>query len=215
MSRRRGEQGVALVSTLMVTTLLTTLAAGLALGAASEALVSASYRTARATLYAADAALQRALVDVRRLPEWSVVLAPPPANVRSGFDDGRALANAPDGRTLNVADLTAALQAASDHVFAGPATDRPAWRIFAQGDLADTTPGRPATLPYAIVWVADDPGDGDGDPARDSNGVIVMHAEAYGLSRARRTVEMTIARDGAASLAGRTSIRVLAWRLGD
>jgi hypothetical protein len=211
---RRAERGVALVSTLRVTTLLTTLGAGLVLVAASETFVSTSHREARVTLYAADAALQRALADLRGLADWGAVLAAVPTNVRSTFDDGRTLAAAPDGRTLNLTRLTVGLQAASDAVFAGPAPDRPVWNVFAQGDLGRLAPGRPTTLPYVIVWVADDPADGDADATRDSNAVILLHAEAFGLSRARRTIDMTVARDATAALAGRTSIRVLTWRLG-
>jgi hypothetical protein len=46
---------------------------------------------------------------------------------------------------------------------------------------------------YLLVWVADD-GEGDGDPAVDSNGQILVHAEAYGASGACRGVEAAIRR---------------------
>jgi hypothetical protein len=59
---------------------------------------------------------------------------------------------------------------------------------------------------YLVVWVADDELDGDGDPALDSNGRILVHATAFGAGGARRSVEARVARtdDG--------ELRLLAWR---
>ncbi len=53
---------------------------------------------------------------------------------------------------------------------------------------------------YVVVWVADDPADGvdlntpDGNPLIDSNGVLTLHAEAFGPGGTRKTIEVTIAR---------------------
>jgi hypothetical protein len=52
--------------------------------------------------------------------------------------------------------------------------------------------------------VADDGLDGDGDPAVDANGRMVVHAEAFGTGGARRAVQVSIARspDGALAVLG-------------
>ena len=65
---------------------------------------------------------------------------------------------------------------------------------------------------YVIVMVGDDPSETDGKPLQDGidaagAGVLALRAEAVGPRGARRTVEMTVARPGAAQTA-----RVLSWR---
>jgi hypothetical protein len=202
------EEGSALLSALMVTTLLTMVGAVLALTTVTETLISANYRTARGTLYAAEGGLERAMADLRGIADWSVVLTPPPANMVSGFDDGAAAPRGPDGTTLDLARLTASRQADSDARY-GPGPNSPMWRLFAHADLSRLHPADiPPAMAYVTVWVADDPAEQDGDPSRDSNGVLMLRAEAFGPLAARSIVEATVKRPAGAVRA----VSVVAWR---
>jgi hypothetical protein len=101
--------------------------------------------------------------------------------------------------------ITAELQAESNSD-SDWGQNNPVWRLFMWGSLASMT-GTPAqdTRTYAAVWVADDGLETDGEPRADANGIIQLHAEAYGPSGARQVVDVTAAR-----AAG--DVRVLAWR---
>ena len=130
------------------------------------------------------------------MPDWSAVLAAPPANV-STFNDGAFEPRGPDGRPLDLADLTVERQRESDErdgtgVFGA---DAPQWRLFAHAPMRDLLPSRRLDLPiYLVVWVADDGVDGDGDAARDVNETILVHAQAFGIAGARRSVEAAVSR---------------------
>jgi hypothetical protein len=72
-------------------------------------------------------------------------------------------------------------------------------------------------LPYVVVWIADDPDDLDGDPSLDSNDIVIVRSEAFGIRGGRRAVEATILResalDGAAAGGvSRSDVSVIAWR---
>jgi hypothetical protein len=204
-----GQHGAALVTALLVTVLLTALGAVIISITITETLIAGAYRHAAEASYAADAAFERALLDLAALPNWSLVLLPPPAHVQSSFVDGQARPRAPDGRSLDVAALTRARQADSDlrhgpHVFADNA---PQWRLFAQSSLSSVLPaGAPAQPAYVLVWVADDGPDGDGNPALDSNGRLLVFVDAYGSGGSRRSLEAAVGRSPAGILS------VLAWR---
>ncbi len=183
----------------MLVALLALLGAGLLTLSDAEVSIASSYRHAQEASYGAEAAVERAMSDLHALPDWTVVLAAPPGNVMSSFNDGRAGVRAPDGRVVSLPALTAELQRDSDTRM-GPAVyraDAPQWRLFAHAPLQDLLPA-PASAPplYLVVWVADDGGDGDGDPARDGNGRIVLRAEAFGTGGARRSVEVSVKRSG-------------------
>jgi hypothetical protein len=70
-------------------------------------------------------------------------------------------------------------------------------------------PGSQPSLFYVVAWVADDPSEEDGDPTRDGGasippatgdrrlagaGILLVRAEAFGPSGARRALEATVAR---------------------
>jgi hypothetical protein len=117
---------------------------------------------------------------------------------------------------LDLVQLTAALQAQSDSRFGGGANpDSPQWQLLAHAGMSRLSagPADPAR-PYVLVWVADDIGDADGDRHHDSNGLVMMHAEAYGRNGARRIVDATISRvlaeGGGAMLM--PAVRLVSWR---
>jgi hypothetical protein len=209
-ARRTGdERGAAVLIALLLTILLALLGAGLLTLANTESLIAASYRHGQEAAYGAEAALERALTDLSVMADWNGVLAAPPANLMSTFDDGFASVRLPDGRVVSLGTLTAERQRDSD-ALAGPAAyraDSPRWRLFAHAPIQDLVPAPAPGAPlYLIVWVGDDGADGDGDPAVDANGRIQVHAEAIGASGARRGVEALIERSGSGV------IRMISWR---
>jgi hypothetical protein len=205
---RNNERGVAVVIALLMAVLVGAVAAALVALTSTETLISASFRHGREASYGAEAALERALHDLATMPDWSPALTAPPANVTSGFDDGQAVPRAPDGRALDLAALTADRQRESDQRD-GPAmfgADSPKWRLFAHAPLSALMAAPGLDLPlYLVVWVADDESDGDGDPAVDGNGRILVRAVAFGAGGARRSVEARVGRTGGGDL------ELLAW----
>jgi hypothetical protein len=201
------EAGTALLTALMVTALLTTIGGVLAFMIVSETMISVNYRSACETLYAADAGIERAMADLRTMGDWSPVLA---GAATSGFNDGTT---APRGM-VDLEQRTTALQAESDARFGGVAANpnSPVWRLFAHAELTRVVPPDRPALPYVAVWVADDPADADGNPARDANGVLMLRAEAFGATGARRIVESTVGRLGRGTAEPRATIQPISWR---
>ena len=203
------ECGAAVVIALLLTIVLALLGAGLLTLANTESLIAASYRHGQEAAYGAEAALERALADLSLMADWSGVLAAPPANLMSTFDDGLSGVRLPDGKVVSLGALTAERQRDSDAV-AGPAVyqaDSPRWRLFAHAPIQDLDPAPASGTPlYLIVWVGDDGADGDGDPAVDANGRIQVHAEAFGAAGARRAAAALIERSE------NGVIRMISWR---
>lgn len=187
------QRGAALLIAILLAVVLGALAAGVVTGTITETAIASAHRCALEASYAAEAAFERAVYDLALIPDWTVVLSSSPSSQTSTFTDGQTAPRAPDGRRLDIARLSAERQRDSDARDGSfiDAADWPRWQLYAQGaldELATPATGPPA---YLVVWVADD-GDGDGDPTRDSNGQILVHAEAYGVGGARRAVEGAI-----------------------
>ncbi len=194
----RREDGAAVLIALLTTMLLAGVGAMLITIATTETLIGGSLRHSEEAAYAAESAFDRALHDLDAIPNWSQVLLPPPANLKSSFADGQDNALAPDGRTLNLQQLTTMRQSASQLV-SGPSVfgpDAPVWRLFAHAHFSAMLPaGTPAPPAYLVVWVADDGWDGDGDVSADSNSRVLVHAEAFGGHGAHRSVSGVVLRD--------------------
>jgi hypothetical protein len=47
-----------------------------------------------------------------------------------------------------------------------------------------------------LVWIADDPAEDDGDRAADTNGILLVRAEAIGENGSRRSIEAAVRRAG-------------------
>jgi hypothetical protein len=133
--------------------------------------------------------------------------------------DGAVAAPLGDGTFVPLAQLTAARQAESDAFYADT-PDRPVWQLLAHAPLDRLTGAAPPV--YVIVWIADDVDEADGDPLHDSNGVLMLHAEALGLRGARRRVEVTVARESQAEAtvpspdgdpATRSEVGIVSWRV--
>lgn len=213
---RAGRRGSALLSTLIVTALLGTLVAALVLVVMSESLTSANHAAAQQALYAADAALEATISELRAA-DWP--------SLPGGFDSGRlrdgsADPRSPDGTRLDLARLTTLRQAESDARF-GALPDRPVWRLAGRAQFRDLLTGLVVSAAYLMVWVADDPDERDGDPQRDSNHIVIIRAEAFGPSGAHRSVEATLSLQVATPPVEdpdappppeRREVRTLAWR---
>jgi len=186
-----GDRGAALVVTLLALAVVTALGIGLLMLADTERLVAANYERSIETLYAADAMAGRTVGDLRGVADWSVILG---GSVQSTFSDITRSPRLPSGITLNLDSVTAEVQSQSDAL--GPAgPNRPVWRLFAWGPLAQLPAA--SSGQYGAAWVADDRFEIDGNAAVDGNDAIAIHAEAFGWSGARRVVELVIGRRAA------------------
>jgi hypothetical protein len=187
-----GDRGAALIVTLLALALVAALGIGIMELANTERLVAANYERSVETLYAADAIAARTIGDLRAAADWSAILA---GSVQSAFSDTTRSPRLPSGVTLNLDAITVDVQSQSDAL--GPAgPNRPIWRLFAWGPLAQLP--AVASGQYGAAWVADDRFDADGNAGADANDVIAIHAEAYGWSGARRVVEAVVGRRPAA-----------------
>ena len=190
-----GESGASLLIALMVTLLLSALGGALVLLTATETAISANYRTGQEALYAADAGIELVVQDLLDEPLWNAVLA---GAARSSFSSSTHQPTLPDGSTIDLDIETAYLQADTDAASVWNEND-PFWVLYAHGALGDLLPGDQVdSLNYVAVWVGDDPAEIDGDPLRDTNGVLTVRAEAFGPFNTRRVIEATVARTASA-----------------
>src|SRR5262249_61786066 len=105
LMRLSGEQGIAVIVAVMATTLMVTLGGALILLSPSEPAIAANFRAAHEATYAADAAIERALADLRNQADWTPVLA---GSVQSSLVDGlpSGTRTLPDGSTIDLDGLT-------------------------------------------------------------------------------------------------------------
>ena len=231
----RSERGIALIVATMAMLLMMALGAALILMTTTEAKIARNYGSSLESLYAADAAAERAVDDLASIADWNSLLA---RASTSAFTDGpptgaRTLA---DGRMLdlgevlnmaNCAKATACSAADMDAVTTerpwGP--NNPRWQLLAYDKLSAMTPTGAINSPfYVTVMVGDDPSENDNDPLHDgvsSNpgaGVLAIRAEAWGPRGSHKAIELTVARAGASQLGGGAppvpgqGLRMLAWR---
>ncbi len=185
------ERGVALIIVLLSTMLLTALAVSLVLLTSSETLLTANYRNAHEALYAADAAAERVVQDLLAVPQWNDLLGA--SNMQSSFTDGPMTVTLVDGTRVDVARECARVQAETNALHIWGLND-PVWRVYAYGPMSNILPEGVPTDAYVMVLVADDASENDNNPALDTNGVLTLHAEAWGVGGSHKVVEMTVAR---------------------
>jgi hypothetical protein len=196
------EAGAALVLTLLVTVLLAALGRGLITLGDTEAALAHNHRAAGEVRYAADAALERALAEIVGVASWTDLLT---GLARSSLYPSSITPLTPWGRPLDLAVLTAAVQAESDAVAMWGANN-PSWRVYASGSL-DQAAGRAlaGAAAYLVVWVADDPSETDNNPAVDTNEIILLQGLAVNVLGMRSAVQVTAQRTGGV-------LRIAAWR---
>jgi hypothetical protein len=177
--------------------------------ATTESRIAATVRDAGAALYAAEAAIVRALDDMAGVADLSAVLNGTQASaVRDGAPAGvRVL---PDGATVDLLSATGmercGQSACTDRQMMAVTVERPwgadnpRWELYAYGRLSDLFPAaEPPPDFYVLVWVGDDPLERDGDPLVDGGagtgrGVLLLRAAAHGAHGVRRRVEALVVR---------------------
>jgi hypothetical protein len=220
----RHDDGIAMMMAMFITLLMSTLGIALVLATSTEGLIASNFRDQAEGVYAAEAALERALDDLAVSNDWNAVLAGvTPSTFLDGAPTGaRTLA---DGSAIdlvhvvNLADcgrIQPCTDADMDAVTSarpwGP--NNPRWQLYAYGRVRDLLPNESIDSPYYVtVMVGDDPSEIDARPLEDGAGtsgagVVTLRAEAFGPRAAHRSVEMTVARPAA----GQPGLRVLSWR---
>lgn len=197
------DDGVALLMALIATSLILALGLGLVTIASLDTAMAGASRADALSLESADSAVERALQDLGRVADWSLVLN---GTVQSTFASGPTVLSVSSRGVVDLPAVTASLQAASD-AFARLGTNNPVWRLFAWGWLGELSGDSDVGLPFAAVWVFDDPGDADNDPEADSNGRIGLRAVAFGPSGAERVVDVVVAQ-----ITDPVGVKVIAWR---
>jgi hypothetical protein len=204
-SRARKEHGAALLMALIVTLFVSAVGGALMVLAATDRRIATAEESRDVARGLAEVLLERVFQDLLQAPDWSAVLSSgagatfrdtglPPAAVRAQVGDLAAL-------TLNVQ------READDFNRWGP--DGPRWRLYAFGP-ADRLVARAASFRaessfYVIAWVADDPGEGDGNPDADCNETIQVRADAFGPFGTRQAMLATVRRKSG-------MLQVVSWR---
>ena len=234
VTKKHNQSGAALLIVLMAILLLSGLGLSLALTTSAETSIATNYRVGLEGFYAVDAGLERALQDLLVLADWDTVLV---GGARSGFVDGapsgeRTLADGSRidlGQVVNQANCgrnTSCTVGQMDAITADRpwGSNNPRWQLYAHAPLSRLLSDvRLPWLYYAVVMVADDPLETDGDPMRDelvvSNpgaGILSVRAEAFGPRGAHHVVEATLARVDPLSdpsVERGPLVRLLSWRL--
>lgn len=184
------DHGGAVVIALLLGSLISAIGAGLVVLSSTDRAIAGNFQSGVRMLHAAEAAVERVVFDLMADTNWTPALS---GARRSPFSDQTLRPPAPWGGVVDLAVLTQALQFETDSGSAWGG-DTPRWRLFASGPLA-ALGGTSHDAPlYLAVWVADDPGDRDGDPAVDANGVIGVRAQAFGIGAMRRGIHVVLQR---------------------
>ena len=207
----KNERGSALIVSLMAMLLLSALGLALMLTTTTETKIAGNFTGSKEAMYAADAAIERAVQDVLTVADWNAMLdgsarsafvdGPPSGNRTIGsltFDIGHATNLMNCGKTAGCSESD--MDLLSDERQWGE--NNPRWQLFAYGPVNDMIPTGTLNSPlYVIVWVADDPSENDNDPTKDGNlstnpglGVITLRAAAYGANGISRVIDVTLAR---------------------
>jgi hypothetical protein len=210
--RASRQDGSALVVALMVMLLFTALGVALVLTTSTETMMTANYSTGQEALYAAEAGMERAMLEVPGIADLDALLQGQiPSTFRDGAPGSRAL---PDGTEMDLVALTHVANCGRTSSCSAEqmnavtperpwGSNNPRWQLYAYGPVSNMLPaGQLDSLFYVVVWVADDPAETDSDPTRDDadggntpgRGVVMLRAEAFGPFGSHRRVEVTAQR---------------------
>ena len=206
------ERGAALITALLATMLLTALGMAAVLVSNTETMITSNYRRSSEALYAADAAIEIVVQDLLMVPRWNDVIsggavgAPWPSAMTSSFVFGPTSGDIdiPGGGIVRLccdsSSVSGQLQSETNSANLWGANN-PTWRLYAWGPLNNILPTQTVGGDaFVAVWVADDPSEGDGNPMADTNGVLTLHAEAYGSAGTRKIVEVTVNRSSSTEI---------------
>lgn len=219
-------RGFVLVTVLVWLSLLATLALGAALATMYEPGTSSAVHERARLRRAAESAATLAVLDLAARPDWGLLPAGGPA---SGFVDGAPGPRTIGGRAFDLRAETALRTCGrptpcDDPSITTPSASRPwgaanpRWRLFAHLPLASLDPVAGTICQcYLVTWIADDPADGDGDPAADAplgtpgHGVLMLRGAAFGAGGGVAEVEALVAQPCRISGAPCPGIRVQSW----
>jgi len=211
-----------LIVTLLAMLLLSAIGAALVLATSADTLIAANSGAASEALYAADAAFERTVAELRGVPSFTSVLSGVEV---SAFRDGPASGprRLADGSSVDFDVVVNQANCGRATPCSEPDLDRstadrpwgprnPRWRLFSWGALDAASGGTTGGLPLVVAaMVADDPAEIDGDPWRDGGsigpgaspgaGILWVRAEAFGRRGARRIVEGVVSRLDLSALA--------------
>ena len=200
------QQGSAVLAVVLVTVLFSAIAISAVVLAHVELVVSGRFARVVEARYAADAALQAAVAELRTIADWTSVI------------DGSARSSLVEGEW--VGSVTARLEAetASSPL---PARRAVRWRPFLWKSMDALAARDPPSRVLVIVWVGNDEDDAGADSA-DTNATVLVRAEAVEPGGSRRIVEGIVSRqseggglyseDSAAAETRRRRVAVLNWR---
>ena len=189
----RSARGSALLSVTLLMCLFSAIAIAAAVVIRVEVIVAQRFRHSAEAFHAAEAALQVAVSELRALPSWTSVVN---GDQTSQFTQGVFLGgkNLPGGGVVNVCCGTGSAfdrLAASSRASPVPARRVLVWRPFLWTTFDALVPRDPPSRLYVIVFAADDEEDvGDGD----TNGIVLLRAEAIDPGGLHRTMEALVAR---------------------
>lgn len=201
-------RGFGLLTVLVWLSLLATTALGVALATSAEPPSTSALHDRLRLARAAESAVSLAVASLAAQADWSLV---PGAGVASPFTDGapgvRSVAGVPfdlvaETRQRTCGRVTPCDDVATSTVAAGRpwGVRNPRWRLVVHVPLADVDATAARACPcYLVAWVADDPADDDGDPARDAppgvagHGVLLVRGAAIGGAGSLAEAEALVA----------------------
>jgi hypothetical protein len=180
------------VAALLLTIVLSTALGGVAMIAAIERRTAAAHATSLQLRLTAQSAAAMAAGELGAI----------------GFDAALQGASSawrvPLSQPLDLDGLSAGLRREA-MMQSSHGADTPVWRLFAHAPWLAVS-GLPGPG-QAVMWVADDWAEGDGDPLRDGNGLVLVRAAAF-AGRAAAWTEALCGRDAG----GRVDVRhVRSW----
>jgi hypothetical protein len=188
---RGGDRGSVVLIALLLAGVVVTLGVSLVTMAGTERTVAANHQTGLQTYYGAEALAEHVIVELQSRPQWTGAIS---GVEPSAFASGSITPMTTWHEVLDLPRLTAELQ--NDTYPAGSwGADTPRWQLVAWGPFGALT-GRPESAPlYLAAWIADDPADGDGNPAVESNGSVLVRTLAVGHGGLRRSVQAVLKRE--------------------
>jgi hypothetical protein len=207
----KNERGAALVVSLMAMLLLSALGLALVMTTMTETKIAGNFTVGQEAMYAADAAIERAMQDVLTVADWDAMLA---GSVKSAFVDGApgnrdigggysfSLTEATNVMNCNKTATCTATEMDTTTEDRPWGANNPRWQLYAHGPVNNfLSTGTLNSNLYVVVWVADDPSETDNLPLQDGNtstnpgtGVITMRAAAYGANGVNRIIDVTLSR---------------------
>ena len=183
---------------------VTMLGLGLGLVAVSttERAIAGNHHAGVEALYAAEGLAEYVLAELTSDASWGPALT---GERHSAFLEPTSQPIAPWNEVLNLSAITSRVQQESDATWSA-SLDTPQWRLFAAGPFETLVSSRGAAPMFLVAWVADDVADGDADPAVDTNGSVMIRAQALGLGGLQRSLILVLRREE-----GKGS-RLVSWR---